>query len=472
MYTEEQTYLNMKQLLERDHESLLSELKDKACSVDITKRKEFENTLLKLAQETTDDNKRNAVYEVLVSLKSIWEQYQPEKGLQEKFRTTFTGENYKEAEEYYKKLVRQGLDHIGTFNKGEGEILPVSTEENDMLMQYNKREITFYSLRFEQLTRYSMPPHLEIIHVHISTESHEMGCMETGTKTTQSTFRMWLLVQDEKGNKAIASIDMESIESMEKQFQNLEQHTTYLSQKMKKVYHLSCFQNHLLLVSKIFIQYRIENGECKEWYTTKDEITAVEPTEDGFWIGHSNGDVIMLKNLQYVGNRSAFKGFEVPIKRIRKIGKYVLIFSKNCLRIADQWGNPVSEPLETQCEIIQSTILNEDILLMLMANGMLIARELTRKNICWQINLSNNYEMLFTFKQCIYCGKKDGETMVFEIPPFNTMAKELASKNIHVYSLSIDTNPNAPVKHISDFVGRRELLNEIKEAGNAHFLLL
>lgn len=466
MYTEEKTYLDMKQLIEMDHESLLNELKDRACNVEITKRKEFENALLKLAGETTDDNKRNAVYEVLVSLKSIWEQYQPEKGLQEKFRTAFIGENYNEAEEYYKRLARQGLDHIETFNKREGEIFPVSTDENDMLLQYNKKEITLYTPQFELLTKLSMPESLEIIHVHIPPEHHETGCTEMGIQ------KMWLLLQDKTGKKAIASIEIESIESTRKQFQNLKQRTNSLSQELKDVFHLSCFQNHLLLVSKKFIQYRTEKGECKEWYyTTKDEITTVESIGGGVWIGHSNGDVIILKNLQYVGNRDAFKGFEVPIKRIRKIGKYVLILSKNFLRIADQWGNPVSEPLETQCEIIQSTILNEDILLMLMANGMLIARELTRKNISWQINLANNYEMLFTFKQCIYCGKRDGETMVFEIPPFNTMAKELASKNIHVYSLSIDTDPNAPVKHISDFVGRRELLNEIKEAGNAHFLL-
>lgn len=474
MYTEEKTYLDMKQLTEKDHESLLSELKEKACSVGITKRKEFEKNLLKLAQEITDESKRNAVYEVLVSLQSIWNKDQPEKGLQEKFRAAFSGEgeNYKEAEDYYKKLARQGLDHIETFTKGEGEIVPASTDKNDMLLQYNKKEITFYSPQFDQLMNHSMSDSLEIIHVHIPPEHHETGCTETGIrKTTRPIRKMWLLLQNKKGKKAIASIDMKSIESMSKQFQNLEQRTTNLDQKLKDVYHLTCFQNHLLLISEAVIYYRKENGKWQEWYTTTDKIRAFEPIGDGFWIGHSNGDVIILKNLQFVGNRDSFKGFSVPIKSIRKTGKHVLISSKNYLRIADHGTNPVSEPLETQCEIIQSTILNENLLLMLMANGMLIARELTQKNISWQINLGNNYEMLFTFKQYVYCGKRDGETKVLEIPPFNTMAKELASKNIHVYSLSIDTDPNAPIKHISDLVGRRDILNEIKETDNAHFLL-
>lgn len=473
MSTTDKAYTEMKQLLEKDHESLLSELKDLACNCEITKRKDFENNLLRLAQEIADAKVRNAVYEVLVSLQAIWNQYHPEQKLQEKFQGAFSEGYYKEAEEYYKKLAKQGLDYIGTFEIGEGEIIPISTEEKDMLLQFNRKGLTFYTLQFEELKKLSMPGSLEIIDVYVPSEYRSTDCIEMESrKTSRLTRQMGILIEDKNGKKAIASIDVENIEIITEQFHGLEQHITYLNEELKDVYLLSCFQNHLLLVSENVIYYRKETGEWAKWYTTLNNIiTAVESIGDGFWVGHSKGDVFILKNLQFVGNRSAFKGFSESIRNIRISGKCVLISTKNRLIIADNGANPVSESLETRCDIIQSTILNENLLLILHANGLLIARELIQQNISWQINLGNTYEILFTYKQYVYCGKRDGKAVLFDVPPFHTMAKALESKNIHVDSLSIDTDPNAPVKHISDFVGRRELLDDIRETGNAHFLL-
>jgi Ni2+-binding GTPase involved in maturation of urease and hydrogenase len=475
MDTEEKTYFELKQLFEKNHESLLKELREFACNTEISKRKEFENNLLRLAQEITDVNMRNAVYEVLVSLQSIWNKYQPAQKLQEKFRAAFKGGNYKEAQEYYKKLAKQGLDYIGTFQKGEGEIIPISTDEKDMLLQYNKKGLTFYTLQFEQLMQLPMPESLSIINVHVPLTNQSTECMEMEVGKTDKTPRpirkMWLLLEDKNGEKAIASIDMESIELITKQFHGLGQGATCLDEKLKDIYRLSCFQNHLLLVSEKVIYYRKGNGEWAEWYTTENKITTIEPTYEGCWIGHSNGYVLILKSLQYVGNRAVFKGFSDTIKCIWGAGKHVLISSKNCLRIADYGGKLLLEPFETRCEIIQTTILNDEFFLMLQGNGMLIARELAQGNISWQMNLGNSYEMHFTSRQYVYCGKRDGETMMFEIPSFHTMAKELESKNIIVEKLSLEMEPTAPVRHISDFTGRRDILNEIKETGSAHFLL-
>jgi AAA+ ATPase superfamily predicted ATPase len=462
----------MDQIIKKDHESLLHELKEIARNIEITKRKEFENRLLKLAQELTDDDRRSAVYEVLVSLKATWNQHQPEKGLQEKFRAAFKKGDYKEAEENYKKLARQGLDYLGTFQIGEGRIIPVTTEENDTLLHYNKKELTFYSLQFEQLAKISLPESLTIIDVHVPITSQASECMETeARKVKDSNPKIWILAENSESKKAIVPVNIENIDSIGMANQDPADRAIYLDQTLKDVHRLSYFQDHLLLISKKSISYLKENGEWDEWYTTRNEITAVESTREDCWVGQANGNVAILKNLQYVGIRAFFKGFLDAIKNIRDTGRFVLIFNKNCLNIADYTGKSVSEPIETPCEIIQSTILNDEFLLMLLANGMLIAREINQGNIRWQINLGNTFKMIFPFGHYLFCGKTDGETKVFEIPSFHMMVKELESKHIYVEKQSLDADLSAPIRYISDFIGRKEIMNEIKEKASAHFLL-
>ena len=119
MAEEEKDYAGMKQ---EDHESLIIGLKEKARYIEIHKRNEFEKELLQLAQDSTNYTKRNYIYEVLVSLQAIWNKNQPEKKLQEKFLTAFQKGNYKEAEEYYKKLAIQGLDYIETSQTSAGRL--------------------------------------------------------------------------------------------------------------------------------------------------------------------------------------------------------------------------------------------------------------------------------------------------------------------------------------------------------------
>ena len=111
--------------------------------IEIDKRTEFENHLLKFAQEIPDTTKRNILYEALVSLKTIWEQYRPEENLQEKFANAFKAEAYNEAAEFYKTLLKQGLDYLGKFKTGEGKIFPVTTKNDHRLLHFNKKSYNF-----------------------------------------------------------------------------------------------------------------------------------------------------------------------------------------------------------------------------------------------------------------------------------------------------------------------------------------
>jgi len=472
MTEEEKTYVEMTQFLEKDPESLLIELKEKARYIEISNRKKFEIQLLQLAQETADYNKRNSIYEVLVSLQTIWNQNLPVKGLQEKFRAAFQEGNCKEAAVCYKKLVRQGLDYVGTFQTNAGEIIPLDIEEISMLMHYNEKEITLYNLKLEQLEKISLPEPLSVIHIHapIAQQTAEYKGKEK-VKVTDTNRLMFILLKGKEGQKAFTSINIKNIESIKSALHNLGQPIEYLEPTLSDVERLSFFQEHPLLISKKTIYYCQEKGKWKEWYTTLNEITAFESTRIGFWVGHSNGNVIILKKLEFVGNRAIFKGFSETVTSIRGAERYVLISSKKCLRISDHSAKQVLDPFESQCEIMALAILKDDFFLILAANGILTARELGQGNICWQMNLGKSYEMLFNFKQFVFCGKSDGETMAFEVPEFPAMAKELESKDIHVEKISSDIEPTVPIRNIADFIGRHNILDEIKEMSNTHFFL-
>ncbi|MCI0470055.1 MAG: hypothetical protein L0Y73_00180, partial [Candidatus Aminicenantes bacterium] len=410
---EERTYHELRNQLEKDQAALLIDLKQRAIDVEIDKRKEFENSLLRLARGIADADKRNAVYEVLVSLQSTWTQYRPEKRLQAKFRAAFDAGNYREAEEVYKRLARQGLDYIDTFQAGAGRLMPIYAGEKNMLLHYNKKEITFYDLGFKQLTKLFVPGALEIIDVIAPITDEEIDDIEIG-EIKKPGHEIWLLMEEKNNKKIIVSLDIANIDALETIEHRLEHGAVELDQEMLDVNRLAYFQDHLLLVSNRKIYYRRDDNNWLEWYTTGNKITAIKTTKEGCWVGHLNGNVFMLKDWQHVGNRVVLHGFSEEIENICSTGRYVYLWSEKRLIIADQGCKQISEPVVTHCRIVQADIL-EEYLLLFTANGMLTSRDIFQGNLCWQINLGDIYDILFSYRHYLFCGRRDGETMVFEI---------------------------------------------------------
>ncbi|MCI0471709.1 MAG: ATP-binding protein [Candidatus Aminicenantes bacterium] len=466
---EERTYHELRNLLEKDQAALLVDLKQRAIDVEIDKRKEFENSLLRLARDIADADKRNAVYEVLVSLQSTWTRNRPEKGLQARFRTAFDTGNYREAEEIYKRLAKQGLDYIDTFQAGAGNLIPIFDGEKGMLLHYNKKEITFYDLGFKQLAKLLVPKYMQIIDVIAPFLDEDIDDMEIG-ENKKTRHELWILMEDKSNQKVIISLNIVNIAALETIERRLEHGAIEINQAMGRVRRLSYFQNSLLLVSDRIIYYRRDDNNWREWYTTGNKITAIETTKEGFWVGHLNGNVFMLKDLHHVGNRDVLHGFSEQIENIRSTGRYVLVWSEKRLIISDHGCQPVSEPVLTHCRINQATIMEENLLL-LTANGLLLSRDIDQWNIRWQINLGDRYDILFSYRRLLFCGEQEGGAVLFEIPSLNTMTKELESKNIYVENQSIDIDPNAPVRYIFEFTGRTNILDEIKREGKSHYIL-
>jgi Cdc6-like AAA superfamily ATPase len=467
--------LEMELLLEKGNKTLLSELKEKARYIEIDKRTEFENHLLKFAQEIPDTTKRNILYEALVSLKTIWEQYRPEENLQEKFANAFKAEAYNEAAEFYKTLLKQGLDYLGKFKTGEGKIFPVTTKNDHRLLHFNKKEIVFYTLRLEELKKIPAPDSLTIIDVLAYVHDHSFSSNPAAAGNTKNEERpLWILLQAADGCKALVTTVVDSLFSIRRGHHLPVHNAVYLPPALKNARQFAFFKNHLLLICPRTIYRLSVEGKWEKWYMigkTKNKITAFATAKEGFWVGHSNGDVIMLKDFLRVGNREKLKGFSEVIINIRNSERYVLVAGKTCLRIASQGAHAITGMINFPCPISQAAFLQGNLLLILLTNSLLLARDIDQGNVAWQINLEENYDDVLVFRDYVYCGQRSGKTLLFEFPRFHTMKKALESKYILVEEQASAPDPNAPVRNISDFVGRYDILETIKQKSPHHFLL-
>ncbi len=454
----------------KDHEAFLNELKEEARHVDFDDRQTFEIGLLKKAQTITDITERNAVYEVLVSLQSIWEEHRPQKNLREKFREAFEKKQFKEAETHFKTLAKQGLDHSGNFQTGGGELIPVSTGMGPLLLQFNRRAITLYFANLTEMKKIPMPASLNMLDLLIpGIYYHPTATADE--KTPDREQKAWILAEGETGEKRLITLNLEILTSEAPTPSTLVHLGFPLEAPQNGATSISVFRDTCLLITTHNIYFKRGETAWQKWYHSDGKITAVAPTGDEFWIGHADGSVFILRDLHRVGVRSALKGFSSEILGIEGSKRFVLAWSKHRLIVADHAGTPVSEPLETRGHILRATIVDETLLLMLMAGGTLVARDLDEKNIRWQINLDNRYHHLLAAGGKVYCHRRDGETQLFETPPFHLMEQDLSSKGIVVESSSTEAEPQAPIKYISGFTGRKQLLEEIKEKSNTHFIL-
>lgn len=458
----------LKQIIETvEPESILEALKDKALNVEIKKREQFENVLLKLAQEIPDKGIRPILYEAMVSLQSNWGKNQPKQMLQNKFWAAIEEEAYEEAALIYRELAKQGLDYIDTFHLGEGQLIALVTTEEQMILRYSEDELIFYDFKLEQSSNIKMPGTHKIIDV---IAPYPFRLSPDSTKEKEPDKKIWILLKNKEGKKDVFYLDPGGIYSTTIDSNLIEQRAFPFYEEENVTIQLSYCKGQLLLASKNAVYYR-KNDTWKKWYAAIDsEITAFDFVEAGFWVGHANGDVRILKDLEYVGVRDAFKQYDKAIRRIHRSGNFLLISCYNCLCITDHAGSVVLGPVETHSDIVHSVVLNNEFVLTHMANGMLMARELRQGNIRWQINLGDIFETIFTSNGFVCCNKKNGDTRIFENPLFPRMAKVLASMNIFVDIHSIEAGPDAPVRYISEFIGRKKILDEIKSKSTAHFL--
>jgi Cdc6-like AAA superfamily ATPase len=437
-----------------DRRHLLKELKETAINIDLDKREQFEIALIEQAKEIDNFELRKIIYEVMASLNSIWESNRPKQGLIKTFWNLYDNEKYNKARQVCSELIQQGLDYIYTFELRAGKLLPIFTEEKAFILQYTEQRMVFLDQELKEINQIEIPPGKKIIDVLPPHPEFQYSHKEAN---------LWLLMEEPGGDKKVISFDLTDF-----RFEGDEIEVTDIC---KEAYRISIFKEYLLLLSPRTIFYYEPKAEWKKWLTLRDEITYSKSLKDGFWIGLANGEVFILKTPGLEGVRKRIKDLHESIVDICPGERFLIISSENDLNIIDEGSISISKQLRTKNKILQSIILNDEIIASMQANGFLVGREIHQEYVPWQLNLGEVYDSIFRIGDNIYLSKSSVKTVLLRVPDIHAMTTALEKHQIRLAEKPIDREPDAPVRHITEFTGRKDLFQEIKDSKDYHFLI-
>lgn len=438
-------------------QDLLTALKEKARNVDFSLRREFENALLAVVPEANQIDKRNILYETLASLAAVWHENKPKKGLTKTFWKLYEAGKYEEARQIYGELLKQGLDHIDDFEIEAGTLLPCFYKEKPALLKYNDRDISILS------------PQLEIIKKVVSFEDAQIldvlpptaDDMEDTAKTEVDQ-KLWVLIRKNKDEKTIISKNIDDGVS--------EGPSYHLGKEQSTAVGLSCFQGRLLLICPGTIFRHCRDSGWKEWVTPEVEVTCTARVKDAYWVGFSDGTVYLQKDIERTGLRKRRKLQPDIITGIGSSDRFAAVSSLNFLSITDFEGT-AKHALKMESNILQTLVLSNDLAAVLQVNGIITGIDVNQGQSVWQINLDKDYNSVFKVGRTIYCAQKDGNVRLFELPDFFRMADLLERENIQAPERPVEREPTEPVRYITEFIGRKELLKETRKTGKLHFLV-
>lgn len=448
-----------------DGNKLLTSLREQALMTDFQAHDEFENALLELALDTTSRSIRNVLYEILVSLNAVWSEHIPQKKLTDKFWKAYNNKEDDEASRLYSQLTEQGLDYIDTFELGEGKFLPFETDDKSEILHYNNHKIHFLNLDLKITDTLTFPKNKVIIDVlpPIKYSAENRNNMDD---------KLWILLEENKIARCIIILN-----PLDKEIENT---SIVIPRKLHSFNRLSKFQGYPLIVSdcQIFL-YDYKKKLWKEWFREREKrnkrkfmkITCFKPIKGNYWVGLEGGNVRIIRDIEYSGRRYDFEALRS--NRINSIDfseKFVLVTAEDKIVLTDILGYRQLEQ-KIGGKAIKSIIINDKFIITLTADGMLTCRDIHERKVIGKINLKGLYDTLFISNQKVYCGNKTGNISVLLVPDQIKIFKALEDKNIKVLQKLEIRNPEAPIRHLSEFVGRQTLIDSIKENADSHFLI-
>jgi Cdc6-like AAA superfamily ATPase len=441
-----------------DRRYLLEELKELAINLDLDKREQFEYALLEQAKGIDNFELRQIIYEIMASLNSIWESNRPRQGLIASFWNLYNNGKYDEARQVCSDLIQQGLDYTGTFELQAGKLLPVFTKDRDFILQYTEQRMVFLDQDLKTIKPIPIPSGKKIIDVlSPPLESKNFD------KKTDLAQKLWLLMEEPGGDRNIIPFNLSN--------DRFEGDGIPVTNLCKDAQRISIFKEYLLLLSSKTIFYFEPEAGWKKWLTLGEEITCSQSLKDGFWIGLANGEVFILKTPGLEGVRKRIKDLNESIVDICTGERFLIISSEKDLNLIAEGSISISNQIKTKSRVLQSIILNDEITASIQANGFLVGREIHQEYIPWQLNLEEVYDSIFKINENIYLSNSSGNTALLKIPGIHAMTTSLEKHRIRLAEKPIDREPDAPIRHITEFTGRKDLLSEIKDGKDDHFLI-
>ncbi len=455
----ENIYKELKQLfLSNDIDQVPDKLKNKLRNAAVSDRKIFEQSLLFLVQDEDLKLFRKIIYEILPLVDSLWSENLPKEDLITKFWIAYNEKKYEEAGQIFHELTRQGLDFLGNVSTGECTLLPLDIGEEHKILRFNEKELHILNPDLKIICKTEIPKNQRIIDV--------LPPVKYNTdRPNDINDRIWVLLEDVITNsRTVVSLtkDHEKIEFRNK---------IEMSGDAKKANRLSRFQNHLLLVSTDSIFYYQEKQGWGKWIRTVSEITCFEDAKVHYWVGLVDGHIRILQSIKNPGLRKPFERHPDCIKSLHSTNKFLAITSKHYLNVTDLETTPILRPIIIESQIIDAQIFQNEIILILQANGRLVGRDLHQGNILWEINLGATFDSILTIDDKIYCKQKTGRAISFQFYKTGSMIKCLEEQNINISAKPSERNLEAPILYYSEFIGRENIIEEIKKSRKSHFLI-
>jgi Cdc6-like AAA superfamily ATPase len=445
-------------------QDLMARLKAQATAQDLDKRDQFEYGLLELAKQVDDPQKRQIVYETMASLNALWEPGKPETGMSETFWKLYKAGKYPEAQEVCSRLLAQGLDYIGSRDIGAGRLVNAAARHQDCLLHYSDRWLYFLDRDLEKIKEIAIPKNMRIIDLMFSRDK----ILETGSNSAVSE-KFWLLVENSLGSRSIMAFDLANDQWQEQVIQVPEGCRT--AGKLASFKEKESANVYLILKSPHSIFYYLPDRGWQEWYAADLHINCMESIQAGLWLGLDDGEVFILKKPGLPGVRDRLKVEADTVRGICHSERYAAVSGGHSLHVIDAGSLTVSRKFVTPAWNVLSCIIDNHLLVTLQANGFLVGREIEQAYTSWQLNLGAVYESVFSMGPRIYLANEAGEVALLETPNSLAMTRALEKQHIKMAEKPPEQDPHAPVRRLGEFLGRRDLLHEIKESGDAHFLV-
>jgi Cdc6-like AAA superfamily ATPase len=430
-------------------EEIVSSLLTLAKQIDIAERALFEQILLKLAQQKDFQEKRQYIYEVLVSLQTTFKKNPLKCELSKTFWDCFREKNYEQAAMVLEALERQFIDINLKKDTSLASMIPVNTDEHHLIAHFLDQEIILLHENFDNFDTIKIPHKGEIKNVYPCPND----CL-------------WILIDDPKVEQSIFSYALSK-----KKFQC---DPIQIPVEMGEPIGITHSHDFIVLFSNHSIYYYdLEKNSWKQWYKTKKNITSIQSIDNNLWVIIDESELFIFELAGFEGVRKKITLSEEieNLKGICSHQRYRGVFGANQLLLYDRGSTSPFKYLSYQANILHAAIIEDKIIATMHGNGVFEGRDIKDESKLWEIDLGESFQLIFKLANKIFLLYPHQKVLAFEIPNTQDMKKQLADNYSETVKPKEENLPRNPVRNLNSFLGREQILEEILEHPKTHMLI-
>ncbi len=440
----------VKELTENDStEKIVSSLLAFAKNIDIVQRAQFEKILLKLAQQEESQEKKQFIYEVLVSLQATFKKKPLKKELIKTFWNYFDEGKYQQAHLVLEELEQQTLDKNLEKITSLEYMIPVDTDSQHLIAHHLDQEIILLDENFEEFHTIKIPHEGKIEYLYL-----------------YSNDELWILLDNSDSNQSIVSYSLSNKAILNEPIT--------VPAEMGKADGITHSHDFIVSYSEHSIYYYDQKSNSwKKWYHTDQTISSIQSIDNNLWVIIDETDLFIFALAGYEGVRERVTLSEEigKIKGTCVHQRYRGVFGRYHLLLYDRGSTSPFKYYNYQAKILHAAIIDDRIIATIHGNGVFEGRHITDESKLWEIDLGEPFQVIFKLANRIFLLYPQNKIIAFEIQNTKEMKKQLAKKHLETPKPKEDNLPGNPVKRLKSFMGREKILEEITEHPKIHMLI-